>query len=512
MKIWYDVSDLVSWKLPHLTGIQRTTVGILNGLVEQVGDVGLVRYDVKAGRFFALTVAELPASVRCHIRDRAASNVAESETAATVPARVPSGRVASRPDRRRPSRFKMDLFRGTDGEAEELRHAFRQFKTATRQLRKSLSSWVGRRLRTSLRGGGLATPPHAMRDPTLNPLPAQDAATFIAAGDALVSIGATWGMAGHGRAVAAVRGRGVHVVRMIYDLIPTIKPQWLEPAYTRSITAWVRSVLRESDRVLTISEFSRREIERYCQESRFAPPALTVVRLGDVMEGSAAERSPAPLPRFVPGRPFFVCVSTLDVRKNHRLLYDAWTQLAVRRGGRCPDLVCIGTPHLRVADLLHEIGQDRAVNRHIHVLHGIEDSELAWYYANCSASIYPSKYEGWGLPVAESLGQGRMCLASNATSIPEISSDLPEFFDPYDVYALVLLVERVLDEPDWVQARERIIRERFRSTGWQETAAQVLGAITGAARETGAPVWPRLAQQRAAVAPSVVSMQGAKSA
>jgi glycosyltransferase involved in cell wall biosynthesis len=340
----------------------------------------------------------------------------------------------------------------------------------------------------------------------------QDAAAFIATGDALVSIGATWGMAGHAQATAAVRSRGVCVVRMIYDLIPTIKPQWLEPTYTRSITAWVRSVLRESDRVLTISEFSRLEIERYCEECRFDPPALTVVRLGDVMEGKAGERSPAPLPRFVPGRPFFVCVSTLDVRKNHRLLYDAWTQLAVRRGARCPDLLCIGTPHLRVADLLHELGQDRTVNRHMHVLHGVEDSELAWYYANCSATIYPSKYEGWGLPVAESLGHGRICLASNATSIPEISSDLPEFFDPYDVHGLVALVERVLDDPDWVRAREQTIRETFRPTGWHETAAQVLGAISGPAVEGGRARWPRLARQTAAAAPALVSMPAARSA
>ena len=53
MKIWYDVSDLVGWHIRHLTGIQRTSVGILNGLVEQNGPVGLVRYDAKAGRFSA---------------------------------------------------------------------------------------------------------------------------------------------------------------------------------------------------------------------------------------------------------------------------------------------------------------------------------------------------------------------------------------------------------------------------------------------------------------------------
>jgi glycosyltransferase involved in cell wall biosynthesis len=251
-------------------------------------------------------------------------------------------------------------------------------------------------------------------------------------------------------------------------------------------------VLRESDCVLTISDFSRQEIERYCAECRFDVPPITVVRLGDVMGEASSGATPSPRPRFVPMRPFFVCVATLDVRKNHRLLYDAWTQLATRRGDACPDLVCIGTPHLYVTDLLREMRQDRTVNRHIHVLHGIEDCELEWYYKNCQSTIYPSKYEGWGLPVAESLGHGRMCLASNATSIPEISCDLPEFFDPYDVHGLVALVERVLDDPAWVRDREETIRQNFQPTNWHETATQVLVALNALPVQSRRSEWPRL--------------------
>ena len=497
MKIWYDVSDLVGWNLPHLTGIQRTSVGILNGLVEHGSPVGLLRYDEKSDRFCTMSESELPATVRCHLHGFAAETVASPVEAAAPAAPLPAKTVA-KPARRKLKLFKKGFFFGNSGETEEMRDAIRQLKTAARQLRKSISHWAGRRLRRVGRGGGghLAPPPNMRGMPvTVAAVPAvRDPAAFISPGDALVSVGATWVSPGHAQAVAVVRRRGVIVVRMIYDMIPTIKPQWLEPVHTKAITAWVRSVLRESDCVLTISEFSRQEIERYCAECRFDLPLITVVRLGDVMGDSSGDSTPAPLPRFAPTRPFFVCVATLDVRKNHRLLYDAWTLLATRRGDVCPDLVCIGTPHLYVADLLREIRHDRTVNRHIHVLHGIEDCELDWYYKNCQATIYPSKYEGWGLPVAESLGHGRMCLASNATSIPEISSDLPEFFDPFDVHGLVTLVERVLDDPDWVRDREETIRETFQPTSWQETAAQVLAAIDGPAEQSRRSAWPYLTQ------------------
>ena len=79
--------------------------------------------------------------------------------------------------------------------------------------------------------------------------------------------------------------------------------------------------------------------------------------------------------------------------------------------------------------------------------------------------------------MAESLGHGRLCLASNATSIPEISSDLPIFFDPLDVHGLVALVDRTLSDPEWVSGREAAIRSRFRSTPWTHTAGQVLAAV-----------------------------------
>jgi glycosyltransferase involved in cell wall biosynthesis len=472
VKIWYDVSDVMAWNIPHLTGIQRTLVGILNGLKESDAQVALVRYDARAGRFRPIEESELPPAIRRHLGPTAAAPVASGEDAAAP---------AAAPRRRRKLRLRLSLrkFIGSDRRAEELRAALKSFRQASRQLRTATARWAFGKLPGAGREATTAVPPEAMRHAAPR-IDASDAATaFASAGDVFLSVGASWGLPGHTESTDLLRSRGVRVVRMIYDLIPTLRSQWLEPEHTRIITLWAREVLTASDVVLTISEFSRQEIIRYCQECRFEAPPVSVVRLGDVMGGTVEERPQAALPRFVPSRPFFLCVSTLDVRKNHRLLYDAWTHLAARRGEDCPDLVCIGLPHLHVTDLLREIRQDRAVNRSIHILHGIEDSELAWYYSRCAATIYPSRYEGWGLPVAESLGHGRMCLASNATSIPEIS-DLPEFFDPYDVHGVVALVERVLDDPAWVRHREETIRARFKPTAWHETAAQVLAAAAEA--------------------------------
>lgn len=470
MTIWYDISDLTTWTLPHLTGIQRTTVGILNGLVAEGVTPRLLRFDTAARCFVPIAPAELPSAVVAHMPwadTRGCSRPAGSATADQQPAKTPRHRV--RWDAR-------GFLFGTSPAAADLRTAFREFKGASRQLRKKLTRWLRVRFRETTPMPVITTRTGSRTVP--QPLPAPVDAGPFQPGDVLLSLGASWPIPGHAEASAALRRRGVTVLRMIYDLIPVIKPQWVDEQTVRQVTRWARNVLTESDHVLTISEFSKGEIDAYCSESLFPSPPLSVVRLGDDLD-SARNQTP-PLPRFVPGRPFFLCVSTLDVRKNHRLLYDAWQVLSARHGEACPDLVCVGVRHVYVNDLLREIRQDRAVNARIHMLHGIEDAELAWYYRHCAATIYPSRYEGWGLPVAESLGHGRFCLASSATSIVEISRDLPEFFDPLEPHRLVALVEKTLADPEWVRSREAEIRRTFVPTPWTHTARQVLAAVDAA--------------------------------
>ena len=494
MTLWYDVSDLTNWSLPHLTGIQRTTVGILDGLVGIGAAPRLVAWNADIAGFAPLEAIALPETIRRHL-PWAAGSMAALETGsadcgppaphdaqATVQATAESWPPAPRRRRVRDAIF------GTSPDAADLRTTFREFKVAGRQFRRQLARWSQVRVREALgrdagrppeppTPAGSAPPSAAFVATAHEPDPRATASGPFRSGDILVSVGASWAIAAHAEATAALRPRGVRVVRMIYDLIPTLRPQWVDETAARILTDWVQRVLADSDHVLTISEFSRREIDSYCAAAGLVAPPLSVVRLGDVLPAFSGDPPP---PRIVPERPFFLCVSNLDIRKNHRLLYDTWSVLAARSLDRCPDLVCVGLPNPYTGDLVRELTRDPSLRDRIHLRHGVDDAELAWYYRSCVATIYASRYEGWGLPVAESLGHGRLCLASSATSIPEISPDLPVYFDPYDPPGLVALVERALGDPEWVRDREAEIRRRFAPTPWTHTASQVLAAATGA--------------------------------
>jgi glycosyltransferase involved in cell wall biosynthesis len=471
--MWYDLSGLVEWRTPHLGGIERTTAGVLAGLLAHGIKPRLVHVAPGGDDFIGIEFDDLPTAVREAVLGPGAP---APRPRMHVPVSVPAPPAAAptaptpRPTTRR--RWLRHAIYGPGADGEAFRAAWHGFRASGRELLRQ----VGRRTGLArLRDGttSLALPMPAPLEPEAAVVLPPPRIPF-ATGDVLVSCGGTFGMPGHPRAVDAARARGVRVARMVYDLIPATKPQWLAPRSTS--IAWLRHVATRSDLVLAISDCTRRELEAYCRESGLGAPRTAVVRLGDLISTSADDLPP-PLPRFVPRRPFFLCVSTIDVRKNHRCLYEAWSALAAERGDRCPDLICVGMPHIGVADLVHEIRHDQAVNRHLHLLHGIRDAELRWYYRHCVATIYPSKHEGWGLPVAESLAHGKVCLASSAASIREIDADLPEFFAPHDTARLMTLVERAVDDSEWRAGREQQIRRQFRPTAWTDTAAAVLAAL-----------------------------------
>ena len=178
----------MTWTLPHLTGIQRTTVGILNGLVAEGVPVRLTRFDRVRNRFEPLDAAHLPAGVRNHL------SLAPATTGATGGAR-----------RRWNARER--IF-GTSPAAAELRTACRGFGEAARDLRRTFGRWLGVRIRESARW--LPTPSRAGRT---QPLPTRNSEPEgpFAAGDVLLSLGASWPIDGHAEAAAGMRRRGVRL-------------------------------------------------------------------------------------------------------------------------------------------------------------------------------------------------------------------------------------------------------------------------------------------------------------
>lgn len=289
-------------------------------------------------------------------------------------------------------------------------------------------------------------------------------------GDALFIAGAGWKDSPPPSTLQELRVRyGLRIAQLIYDIIPLRCPHLCYPNLTRDMTRWLPEALACSDLILTISGHSLRDLEEFGRQQALPLPPLARIRLGDEPGSEQAESPPPDLLGSTTG-PYVLCVSTLGLNKNHHLLFQVWRRLLDRHGGGVPSLVLAGAPGWRADQILRDLRADLTLARHVVHLPRVTDRHLRWLYRHCLFTVFPSHYEGWGLPVAESLVHGKACLASNAASLPEVGGSLVDYFDPLDGSTCLALIEKALLEPAWLAAREEAIRRDFRVTPWKSCA------------------------------------------
>ena len=298
----------------------------------------------------------------------------------------------------------------------------------------------------------------------------------FAAGDVLFNPGFTTYKNRHQEKVAALLDRaGVRYVGFIYDLLPVLFPEWWKPDQQTRYRDWFCWTGRNAALVLCCSLSTRRDAERFFAEAKIETGQIAVLRLGDELSSRLVAAHGDPLAKGPSPRPFVLFVSTLEVRKNHRLLFQVWRRLIAAHGReRVPDLVFVGRRGWLVDDFVTELEQSRFLDGKIVWHERVDDGELSRLYDECLFTVYPSLYEGWGLPVAESLAFGKLCVASSASSLPEVGRDFADYHDPYDVAEATARIEKAIFDAAHREGRERSIRERFRVRTWRESAAELL--------------------------------------
>jgi glycosyltransferase involved in cell wall biosynthesis len=290
-------------------------------------------------------------------------------------------------------------------------------------------------------------------------------------GDHFVSLGADWEYLDQEALFRLKRELGLRVTLICYDAIPVLLPQLFVDVLSRErFGSYLAELAWCADNVLCISECTRRDFEKVVRDIGAPVPPTHVIRLGDEIRPPRSEEPPAGFDDS--GRPFVLYVSTIERRKNHELLYRAWARM--REMGVVPyKLVFVGMPGWGINDLRNDMRLDPRVRGDIVMLDRVDDAALAWLYRHAAFTVFPSLYEGWGLPVVESLGWGKFCIASGAASLPEAGGDLVEYIDPWDLPRWVERLSHFMQHPDDVRSRsERIVRE-YRTTPWRETCEEI---------------------------------------
>jgi len=292
-------------------------------------------------------------------------------------------------------------------------------------------------------------------------------------GDVLLLLGETWGQHDFQLLRELRRTQGLRVAVLCQDLIPLKYPQLFESQdFVEGCRAFARFLAEDADLAIAISNSTRADIAEAAGDKGGPRGRLVTLRPGADFDLALKPERPAEPADLSPGN-FVLSVSTIQARKNFDLLYRLWRRFAEQNLPGLPKLVIVGRKGFGSGDLLWQIAHDPLVRDSIVLLHGASDGELSWLYRNCLWTLYPSLYEGWGLPISESLAHGKLCLASNSSSLPEAGQGLARHFDPQDFRAWEEAIRALLRSPETVAEAEQRIRESYRPMTWQQSAEQL---------------------------------------
>lgn len=298
----------------------------------------------------------------------------------------------------------------------------------------------------------------------------------MSSGDTYISFGADWVPEDKVGRIAELRSRGVRTILCCYDLIPYLFPHLSYEQTAKLFPAYLSQLGRAADSIMCISESTRRDLEAYFARSGASHPQLRTFYLG--ADGRSFVSTPGRL-REQLSRDFILYVSTLERRKNHETLYKAYVTIHSKLRRRPPLCVLVGATGWGVENLIADLSQDPRVSGDFLVLNRVSDGELQWLYENCLFTVFPSLYEGWGLPVAESLKNGKFVLATGRSSIPEAGGPLVEYLEPWDVNSWAERIVTYAEDRALLQAREERIRLEYHPPTWKESLEAVREAIEG---------------------------------
>lgn len=280
----------------------------------------------------------------------------------------------------------------------------------------------------------------------------------------------------HRRQVASWKQRGATIALVVYDVLPLRRPDWFPPSTARHFGRWIRLLERYCDVALCISQAVSDDLDSLLRargrtNGRSIRHALLPLS-GDIGASRPSrgidDAGHAVLTR-MRDHATILMVATVEPRKGHALLLDAFDRLHETLGKRAPDLVMVGRPGWRteaVQQRMTDLTQNCSA---FHWLRDVSDELLTALYDNAALVAVPSLGEGYGLPIVEALRHGRPVLARDLPVFRELQQPGLHYFqsDAPDILATTIMATMGAEEPSPMSS----------GAGWDVSLARLLDAL-----------------------------------
>jgi glycosyltransferase involved in cell wall biosynthesis len=333
------------------------------------------------------------------------------------------------------------------------------------------------------------------KDKAIADLPRVPVAKIAQAGDQLIMIGATWGIDGLSEEIKSLSDhQGLQISQFVYDLIPIVMPEHIETNFGRVFYQWLFAATNYCHRFFVISQNTGTDLAAFMAQIGITRPIHVVPLAQDfvleakdwrVIKGSKATfKDRVELANIVrkdilnlSKYPFVLVVGTLETRKNLWRLAQAWLRLSREEGLEVPKLVFAGRMGWHCEDFKLLMNATGNLGGWVEFADRPSDVELAWMYETCVFTAMVSSYEGWGLPIGESLFFGKTAIVANNSSMPEVGGEMVEYCDADSIDSIHAAARKLIINPQHRAALEaKIAATQLRT--WDDVANDLAAMIS----------------------------------
>ena len=289
--------------------------------------------------------------------------------------------------------------------------------------------------------------------------------------DAYICVGAWWNLrepdiSHFGRLISQTRS-----TLMCHDVIPLLFPGYfedpeVEPRFGRSL-----QVFSDASCVISNSLATQQDLSNALRRAGLNLPEMGVIPLAPgVSRGNPTSKSPFSdeIKNFV------LTVGSISQRKNQAMLLDVWSRLGRNESLKDVTLIVAGGWGEKSGPVRDRLQRDPVLAKRVMIMNDVSDDELGWLYRNCLFTVYPSLYEGWGLPIGESLSFGKLCIASDSPSMMEAGHGLCIHLPPTEPDLWLSTLHTFLSDPTLLDRHESKIRTEYTSRHWSTVAEMVV--------------------------------------
>lgn len=239
--------------------------------------------------------------------------------------------------------------------------------------------------------------------------------------------------------------KGIRSVVMVHDLIPIAYPEFCSPSGARLHLRRIEAVLEHAHLVITNSQATATDLEAFASQMGARTPPTCVAELGfDAAFLHPSQNEPL-------AAPYFVCVGTLEPRKNLTFLLMLWRRLAAKLGDETPFLILAGKRGWENESIIDQLERSPAILRFVHEADDLDDDQLAQLIGGARALLAPSFSEGFNLPVGEAIALGTPVIASDIPVHRELAPEA-RLIDPIDGPGWLTAIEEASKCPPTTKA------------------------------------------------------------